>query len=149
MLANVLRSYSRYFASVSHINTYLYSSSPVSRGICIVPSGIAAYLMRRCCFWECFCGLMHDRPTPVWFVTSAIGHTKAVCHFRDHHCRFSSMFVIFAASYNLLHYSQSTLMRHVIQHCLNHHMMTSQHKVKFHLMWKARISSIPSSRRHP
>ncbi|KIK44263.1 hypothetical protein CY34DRAFT_45802, partial [Suillus luteus UH-Slu-Lm8-n1] len=62
---------------------------PMSRGCRIVPSGIAAYLMRRRCFWECFCGLTHDHPTPVRFVTSAIGHTRAVCHFRDHRCRFS------------------------------------------------------------
>lgn len=62
---------------------------PVSRGFRIVPSGIAAYLMRRRCFWECFCGLAHEHPTPVRFVTSAIGHTLVVCHFRDHRCRFS------------------------------------------------------------
>lgn len=62
---------------------------PVSRGFRIVPSGIAAYLMRRRCFWECFCGPAHEHPTPVRFVTSAIGHTQVICHFRDHRCRFS------------------------------------------------------------
>ncbi|KAG2345322.1 hypothetical protein BDR05DRAFT_131684 [Suillus weaverae] len=45
--------------------------------------------MRRCCFWECFCGLAYEHPTPVRFVTSAIGHTQVVCHFRDHRCGFS------------------------------------------------------------
>ncbi|KAG1825535.1 uncharacterized protein BJ212DRAFT_280532 [Suillus subaureus] len=54
-----------------------------------MPSGIAAYLMRRRCFWECFCGFAHEHPTPVQFVTSAIGHTQVVCHFQDHCCRFS------------------------------------------------------------
>lgn len=62
---------------------------PVSKGSRIVPSGIATYLMRRRCFWECFCGLAHEHPTPVRFVTSAIGHTQVVCHFQDHRCRFS------------------------------------------------------------
>ncbi|KAG2738783.1 hypothetical protein P692DRAFT_20757672 [Suillus brevipes Sb2] len=42
---------------------------PMSRGFRIVPSGIAAYLIWRHCFWECFCGLTHDHPTPVRFVT--------------------------------------------------------------------------------
>ncbi|KAG1777371.1 hypothetical protein EV702DRAFT_276961 [Suillus placidus] len=104
---------------------------PVSRGFRIVPSGIAAYLLRRCCFWECFCGLAYEHPTPVRFVTSAIGHTQVVCHFRDHRCGFSSMFIIFAASYYLLHYFQSTLTRHDIRRCSNHRMMTSQHEVFF------------------
>lgn len=62
---------------------------PVSRGFRIVPNGIATYLMRRRCFWECFCGPAHEHPTPVRFVTSAIGHTQVVCHFQDHRCKFS------------------------------------------------------------
>ncbi|KAG1865511.1 hypothetical protein DFJ58DRAFT_771387 [Suillus subalutaceus] len=101
---------------------------PVSTGFRILPGRIAAYLRRRRCFWECFCGFAHEHPTPVQFVTSATGHIQVVCHFRDNRCKFSSMFSIFVASYYLHHYFQSTLTRYDIRRCSNHRMMTSQHE---------------------
>jgi hypothetical protein len=135
MLANVSRLHSTYLASFVTLQRYLdiLFTSPICRGSRILPSRIAAYLMRRCCFWECFCGLVNDRPTPVRFVTSATGHTRAICHFQVSRCRFSSTSVIFGKFLLVYLLFQSTSTRHVTQRCLNHHMITSRRKVFFHL----------------
>lgn len=55
----------------------------------VTPSGIAQFLRRRRTFWECFCGAVEERPTPVRFVSTANGFMKAVCCFRSNKCGFS------------------------------------------------------------
>lgn len=86
-----------------------------------------------------------SRIVPVRFVTSATGHTYAVCHFRDHCCIFSSMLIILA-SYYLLRYFQSSLTRHNLRRCSNHCTITLQHEsiVLLLITFRAIIASLPS-----
>ncbi|KAG1786141.1 uncharacterized protein HD556DRAFT_1449998 [Suillus plorans] len=55
----------------------------------VMPAGIAQFLRRRCTSWECFCGAVEERATPVCFVSTMNGFTKAVCYFRNNKCGFS------------------------------------------------------------
>ncbi|KAG1869709.1 hypothetical protein C8R48DRAFT_670955 [Suillus tomentosus] len=55
----------------------------------VMPTGIAQFLRHRRTSWECFCSAMEERATPVCFVSTMNGFTKAVCYFRNNKCSFS------------------------------------------------------------
>ncbi|KAG1829835.1 hypothetical protein EV424DRAFT_1535542 [Suillus variegatus] len=54
-----------------------------------MPAGIAQFLRRRRTSWECFCSAVEERATPVRFVSTMNGFTKAVCYFHNNKCGFS------------------------------------------------------------
>ncbi|KAG1822262.1 hypothetical protein EV424DRAFT_1610174 [Suillus variegatus] len=55
----------------------------------VTPAGIAQFLRRRRTSWECFCSAVEERATPVRFVSTMNGFTKAVCYFHNNKCGFS------------------------------------------------------------
>ncbi|KAG2125772.1 uncharacterized protein EDB93DRAFT_1258005 [Suillus bovinus] len=55
----------------------------------VTPAGIAQFLRRRRTSWECFCSAVEECATPVRFVSTMNGFTKAVCYFRNNKCGFS------------------------------------------------------------
>ncbi|KAG2037580.1 hypothetical protein BDR03DRAFT_982210 [Suillus americanus] len=54
-----------------------------------MPVGIAQFLRHRRTSWECFCGAVEECATPVHFVSTTNGFTKAVCCFCSNKCGFS------------------------------------------------------------
>ncbi|KAG1723411.1 uncharacterized protein EDB91DRAFT_1087810 [Suillus paluster] len=50
---------------------------------------VSNFLHHRRTFWECFCGVVEERPTPVCFVVTSMGFTTAVCSFRNR-CGFAT-----------------------------------------------------------
>ncbi|KAG2029723.1 hypothetical protein BDR03DRAFT_987574 [Suillus americanus] len=54
-----------------------------------MPMGIAQFLQCRRTSWECFCGAVEECATPVHFVSTTNGFTKAVCCFCSNKCGFS------------------------------------------------------------
>jgi len=77
----------------SHSDLLVHTCSPVRCRNRIVPNGILQYLKRRGVFWECFCGILSDKPQPVQFVSSVVSGTNTVrtevlCHSHVNLCGF-------------------------------------------------------------
>jgi len=77
----------------SHSDLLVHTCSPVCCRNRIVPNGILQYLKRRGVFWECFCGILSNKPQPVRFVSSVVSGTNTVrtevlCHLHVNLCGF-------------------------------------------------------------